>query len=685
LNAQTGLNFQGVARTSNNIILASQVITLKLSISRVNNDGTKTEEYVETRKVNTNAQGLFTAVIGDTGAISTLGNFATINWKSIPKFLKIEMDAAAGTNFITMGTTQFQYVAYAQFAKSVDAENIVGIVPVTLGGTGVASMASLKTALALNNVNNTADLNKPISTLTQTALDLKLNVADTSKYTKQKYTDSALVAKQVLIGLKLNAADTSKYTKQTYTDSSLMTKLKISDTAAMLSSRIDRDTLSLSNRINLKANTTDVTTSLSLKESLSNKSTAVDLGGTSPSDVLFPTQKAVKDYVAANNASGGVADGGITSIKLADGAVIDAKINTVSAYKVIGNITGNATTATRATYATTAGNITATSNTTLTTLSSLTSVGTLANLTVTNPIEGSITGNAISATKLATASSINGVPFDGTADITIYSIADAGTLTGTTLKPTVTGSSLTSVGTLANLTVTNLIVGSISGNASTTTKLATARKINGVAFDGRADITVNADAGTLSGTTLKSTITGSSLTSVGILDNLTVTNPIAGSITGNAATAASATTAENITATNNNTLTTLSNLTLVGVLSNTTINGTLSGGNTTQSKISGFSANYNEISSSSYTLNSSDNGKLIILSNPTDITLTIPALFKGFNCMIIQGGVGQIVLSSSGSTINNRNAYSKTSGQYAMLTLVYIFDNVIISGGDMSN
>ena len=30
--AQTGLNFQGVARTSNNVIIASQEITLKLSI-----------------------------------------------------------------------------------------------------------------------------------------------------------------------------------------------------------------------------------------------------------------------------------------------------------------------------------------------------------------------------------------------------------------------------------------------------------------------------------------------------------------------------------------------------------------------------------------------------------------------------------------------------------------------------
>lgn len=203
--AQTGLNFQGVARTTNNVILASQPITLRLSILQGSSTGTV--DYVETREVFTNAQGLFTAVIGDTGAISTLGNFNTINWKLSPKFLKIEMDPAAGSNFITMGTTQFQYVAYAQFAKSVDAENIVGIVPVALGGTGVNSLTGLKTALNLNNVNNTTDLTKPISNLTQTALDLKLNAADTSKYTKQTYIDSALLTK---LSIKGNAATATK-------------------------------------------------------------------------------------------------------------------------------------------------------------------------------------------------------------------------------------------------------------------------------------------------------------------------------------------------------------------------------------------------------------------------------------------------------------------------------------------
>jgi len=83
---------------------------------------------------------------------------------------------------------------------------------------------------------------------------------------------------------------------------------------------------------------------------------------------------------------------------------------------------------------------------------------------------------------------------------------------------------------------------SATGNAGTATRLAASKNINGVVFDGSADITVPAAAETLTGSTLKSTITGSSLTSVGTLANLTVTNPIVGSVTGNAGTATTATT-----------------------------------------------------------------------------------------------------------------------------------------------
>jgi len=72
-------------------------------------------------------------------------------------------------------------------------------------------------------------------------------------------------------------------------------------------------------------------------------------------------------------------------------------------------------------------------------------------------------------------------------------------------------------------TITASLTGSISGNAATATALQTPRNINGVSFNGTADITVPAAAGTLTGNTLAAGVTASSLTSVGTLSSLTVT------------------------------------------------------------------------------------------------------------------------------------------------------------------
>ena len=298
--AQTGLNFQGVARTSNNVIIASQDISLKLSI--LQGSATGIPEYVEIRKVTTNAQGLFTAVIGDSETTTTLGNFADIDWKLSPKFLKIEIDPFAGNNFISMGTTQFQYVAYAKFANSVNAENISGVVPVARGGTGSNSLTTLKSNLSLDKVNNTADTLKPISKLAQAALDQKLNIIDSNKaYVTPtqlaSYNFSSTAASIDTTGLsnrinfKLNITDTALLLRKLDTASlsnRINLKLNTSDTST-LSNRINlklntSDTSTLSNRINLKLNITD-TTSLFRKSQVGaiNGAASLDATGKVPS------------------------------------------------------------------------------------------------------------------------------------------------------------------------------------------------------------------------------------------------------------------------------------------------------------------------------------------------------------------------------------------------------------------
>lgn len=114
-------------------------------------------------------------------------------------------------------------------------------------------------------------------------------------------------------------------------------------------------------------------------------------------------------------------------IDLASGKVLKiAGVEVLSAT----NYTGNAATVTNGVYITDSGTVTNTmlKNSSITIGSSsvslgstLTTISGLTSITSTSFI-GELTGNASSATKLATARTINGTSFDGTANITISSI-----------------------------------------------------------------------------------------------------------------------------------------------------------------------------------------------------------------------------------------------------------------------
>lgn len=119
-----------------------------------------------------------------------------------------------------------------------------------------------------------------------------------------------------------------------------------------------------------------------------------------------------------------------------------------------------------------------------------------------------ISGNAGTATALETARTINGVSFDGTANIVVT--AAAGTLTGTVLNSTVVTSSLTAVGTLTTLTVDDITINAntiSSAGASSLTITATvgqAVAVEGVLFDGG----VVTGASSITSTTFVGALTG---------------------------------------------------------------------------------------------------------------------------------------------------------------------------------
>lgn len=107
-----GISYQAIALNGSGNPVVNSNVGLRLSV--LDNSASGTVLYTETHVKTTNAQGLFNTVIGQ--GTPTSGTFASINWGMNSKFLKVEMDAAGGTNYLLIGNTQLLSVPYAMYA-----------------------------------------------------------------------------------------------------------------------------------------------------------------------------------------------------------------------------------------------------------------------------------------------------------------------------------------------------------------------------------------------------------------------------------------------------------------------------------------------------------------------------------------------------------------------------------------
>jgi hypothetical protein len=133
-------NYSAVARNAAGQPIATTTIGIQITILKTSPTGVS--QYSENHFVNTDGFGLFNLVIG-AGAVQS-GSMATIDWSNDNYYLKVGMDAAGGTNFLTMGTTQLLSVPYAMYAKSAGSVS---------GGTGITitSVSSSGDTLYLSN------------------------------------------------------------------------------------------------------------------------------------------------------------------------------------------------------------------------------------------------------------------------------------------------------------------------------------------------------------------------------------------------------------------------------------------------------------------------------------------------------------------------------------------------------
>ncbi|NGY38429.1 hypothetical protein FQU23_013015 [Flavobacterium sp. XN-5] len=279
-------------------------------------------EYQEVIRTKTDPYGMVNLIIGtgtQTAGYST--SFDKISWDSVQKNLVVGISFTGDcSSFTEISNQPFSSVPFAY--SSINAVNVTGVVALENGGTNATTVVGAKTNLGLENVDNTTDLNKPISTASKLALNLKEDTINKStnvttdgnsdiKYPTVKsvknYVDSSVSFN--LLGL------TNEISRATLAENTIAANL-VSETeratlaeatiATAITAETNRATLAENTlTTNLTAEVNRATTAEATKEDAANKST--DGSFASNSDVKFPTEKATKTYVDATASSNSLA------------------------------------------------------------------------------------------------------------------------------------------------------------------------------------------------------------------------------------------------------------------------------------------------------------------------------------------------------------------------------------------
>ena len=484
--AQSGIFFQAIARDRNANPAKDRKLYVQTNI--IQSSPTGTIVLTEEHETFTDAFGIFSIMVGSGRRVGgTVTGLSTIDWSKGPYYLNLKIvitPVTIGTGWdynkewVDIGTTIFGAVPFALYsANTANINNKLNAADTT---KMLESYAKVKAVQVLSTsidtklaTKDTATMLAPYAkkTYTDSALLTKMNVFDKSIYAKQAYVDTVNYIQQKFVDSslqsKFNLTDTLKYTKQIFTDSALLTKMNVFDKSIYAKQAyVDSALLTKMNNFD---------TSRFAKQIFIDSALITKFNNT---DTIKYTKLTYTDSALS------------TKFKMVDTINFTKQIYTDSALLTKMNFFDT------------------------------TRYAKQAYVDSINYIQQKFVDSSLQS-KFNLADTIKYTKQTFTDSALLTKLTTTGSAVGLTNFP------ILNQNTTGNAAfATTATTATTAGTSSTATKLAIARKINNVAFDGSADITITADAGTLTGATLNSTVTNSSLTSVGTLTNTIISGKL---------------------------------------------------------------------------------------------------------------------------------------------------------------
>ncbi len=332
--AQTkSLNYQAVilnpnpldvpGNTISNLPYGSSDVCIKFSLQ----DKTGQLDYQEVQCTKTDTYGLVNLNIGTgnsgaTQSMSTTGKYSkfdAIVWDANPKKLKVDVSFDQGKTFTQVSTQTLNYSAYALYAESVDYQNVRSAPTKLSQFTDDIQVVSRKDLdpIKADILKNKQDIQGIQSTNLQTSTQVAVinqSITDINVMNdvQNRRLDQLVTQANEVNGVITNLNFTYERLQNKSPDTNLggaNARDGLYPSQRAVKAYVDAQTTpnattSIAGKLILAGDLSGTffaptVPALVTKENTANKSTAANLGSTNPSDVLFPTQKAVKTYIDA--------------------------------------------------------------------------------------------------------------------------------------------------------------------------------------------------------------------------------------------------------------------------------------------------------------------------------------------------------------------------------------------------